>query len=564
MTEAKTSKRWTPTKVGVLLLAALLLADYLYTAWTWIGWNSRSALGQDPFLAYALALREGGALPFGNDHPLYPAILSLWVRRDPASFTWSKLFSMACGLFTVVATWRIGRSMFGAAAGLLAAAWLSANWILLSLSASLRAEVLLPPLFLLAWYATWKGFAEEKERWWFAAGAFGGLAYLAKGTGLLFVAAWAAAWAAASLREPRLWRRGLWYLAGFAPPAAGLWWANRELFGDAARNFSIQHAMWLESWWELPGKDWKELTFASYLQEHGWGGLLRREAEGIRVFAPLFAACLSPAESFPVLRLLRWPALAAVLGALWRTRGAVGAALRERGEARFTAALFGLFFLLFAWYHQVSPSERFVGPLAPVALLLLAAAMVKAAEPAFVRLRSAGRPALAAGVLLLGANLGLKAAEWGWASPFETDRPLDCYRRAMGWLEERKGPALYGPSADLPRWLLASTDGIVEAPERGAPRLVDWLEERNAERAVVDWDMARLPIFADHFEPVGERGVRLKALLPGWRLAAVDGHEPPHLLLLEKEPASTGTGRPGSAGGRGSRAPRSSGKGRRG
>jgi 4-amino-4-deoxy-L-arabinose transferase-like glycosyltransferase len=531
MTEAISLRKSTLNRLVPYALVLVFALDYLYSAWVWIGWNSRPALGQDVWLKYALALREGGDLPLGNDLPLYPALLSLWVRRAPEAFTWSKLFSLAVGAFTLAAVYRIGRRLFGKGPALLAAAALSVDWLFLSLSMSLRAEVLLPPLFLLAWYTAWRGFEETKSagRWWFASGLFAGLAYLTKGTGPIFAAAFAVG--LACCRKGRL--RGAWYAAGFLPFAAALWWANRAMFGDAAHHFSIQHAVWLDSWWELSGKNVADLTFSNYLKAQSWLDLLKREGSGIASFAPLALSCLSPGDSFPVSHLLRWPALAAAAWAGWHARRRwLGALRRLDARAWMTASLFAAFFFLFSWYHQVSPSERFVGPLAPIAFLLLGAALWEAGAPL------ARRPAvlLGAGALLAGftaLSLFIKVREWGVPDVFAADRLEPAYARAIDWASTRGGTVVFGPSSELPSYLLTPGTAPAPLPERaGAEGLEQWLERSGARAAVVDKDMASNPILAGFIVPEGERGIRVERLPAGWRLTEM---EEGRVALLEKD-----------------------------
>lgn len=526
-------------------LAAVFLADYLYTAWTWVAWNRHSGLAQDPWLLYALAVREGRSVPMGNDLPLYPFILSLWAGRDPSAFTWSKLFSLGWSAATLVAFYRVGGSLFDRRAALLAALLLSVNWIFLSLSMSLRAEVLLPLLFLMNWYCVWRGFSEDRGAWWLGAGTFAGLACLTKGTGTLLAVSWAGALMAASVRDRSLWRRAPWFLLGFLPLAAVLWWGNLKIFGDPTYNFSVRHAMWLDSWWDLPNRSMEELTLAGYVASHGWTGVLSRIFTGMAQFAPVSLACLAPSDSFPLPYLLRWPLLIVAAASLWGARGQARDALRGLGGgAWFTALLLSVFFVLFSWYHQVSSSERFIAPLAPIVLLLLARAAVlswDALLPRLERIRDGKHWltwALGALVAFAAVATVVKAVEWGLSDPFSEDRPPACYREAYAWVDGRAEPVLYGPSGDLPTWLLKSSPPMVRVPRKADPPadLSAWLAERKVRRAVVDWDMADGPFLSRHFEPAGDQGIRIKRPLPGWDLAYVDPHHrPPHLVLLLRQ-----------------------------
>ncbi len=522
-------------------LAAVVFAEYLFTSWTWLAWNRLPGLGQDVWLMGALAVREGTGLAMGNDHPLYTFILSLWAGRTPAVFTLSKFFSFVVMAATLGATYRVGRELFGRPAGVLAAALLSVNWIILSLSMSLRAEVLLPLFFLLYWYCVWRGF-KESGWWWLGGGVFAGLAFLTKGTGTLLAAAWVCGLLAGLLRDRGLLRKAPWFLAGYLPLAALLWWGNSVLFDDAGYNFSVRHAMWLDSWEDLPNRTAAELTLGGFVARHGLTGVLSRLCAGILRFVPVSLSCLSPAESFPLAYVLRWPLLAAGAASLWRARRRILESLKRwEGPAWFTLSLWGIFFVLFAWYQQVSSSERFIGPLNPMLSILAAAVLVRGGRDFYdtvLKGRDVRRYTLWAvrgGVGLALIVLAIKVFNWGLLNPFVSDRPAACYRYVHAQVDGAPGPVLFGPSGELTIWYLKSPPPTVAIPEGEAPAdLAVWLKERNIRRVVVDWDMASRPFLRTHFRSAGDRGVAMTRMIPGWRVVYIDGrHSPPHVIMLE-------------------------------
>lgn len=520
---------------------ALFLLEYLYTSWTWLAFNRRPGLDQDVWLEAALAVREGRGLAMGNDHPLYTALLSLWAGRTPEVFTFSKLLSLAVLCATLGLAYRAGKSLFNRETGLLAAAFLSVNWIVFSLSFSLRAEVLLPPLFLCHWYCAWRGFRGD-GRWWLGAGLFAGLAYLTKGTGTLLVLAWAAACLAVLLKDRSILRKVPWFLGGYLPLAAALWWGNRELFGDATYNFSVRHAVWLDSWDEVGRRGAQELTFAGYVARHGTGGVLRRLVSGAAAFLPVSLSCLSPAEAFPAAHALRWPLAAYLAAAVLNARERAAAAVRRMdGAVLYSLFLYAVFYLLFGWYQQVSSSERFIGPLNPILAVLLAAAGVsfwRARIAGFLRSRRArayGASAAAGSALLCASALVMKASAWGFLNPFREDRPLPCYAEAYRLLDGGRRSTVFGPSGELTAWFLFSPPPRVMPPEEKPEDLAKWLEDNGAARLAVDWDMAEKPAWAGHFRREGEQGVRMTAPLPGWSVVYRDlHHAPPHLLVLDR------------------------------
>lgn len=520
--------------------ALVFLSNWLLTAYSWLTWNKRPALGQDSFLLYALDFKEKGALTLGNDHPLYPIILSLWASRAPAAFTWSKFFSFAWGLATLLLVWRLGSRLFGRRAALLGAVLLSVNWVFLSLSMSLRAEVLLPLLFFLSWACAWLGFREDR-RWFLAAGLAAGAATLTKGTGTVLALCWAAAFVPAAWRDRSLVKGVGWYLGGFLVTAGLLWWANWAVLGDPFYNYSTRHAFWLDTWWDSSTMPLAEQTFSGFVARHGWAGLPVRLFKGMAAFAPVWLATLAPAATFPIPFLARWPLAAGGLWCLWRVRATARGALRRLdGAALYTAALPAAFFVLFSWYHQVSPSERFVAPLSPMLFLLVAAAALPEARRLWdwSERRWPGRHVAAAAlgllVLVTGVETGIKAAVWGVSNPFTNDAPEPCYAEAMAWVAGRGGKVLYGPSADLSTYPLPQPSVVFGVPDGPPPPdLGAWLASNGLRSAVVDWDMARMPFLSGAFESLPEGGVRVIALPKGWQIAGQDAHHtPPHLLLL--------------------------------
>jgi hypothetical protein len=187
----------------------------------------------------------------------------------------------------------------------------------------------------------------------------------------------------------------------------------------------------------------------------------------------------------------------------------------------------------------VSPSERFVGPLNPIVLLLLSSAVWTALD----RLSGVRRlakdyaaPVAALASCFLALGLALKARDWGAANPFALDRLEPCYQTAVEWASTRGGDVVYGPSADLPSWLLSSGVRPLPFPERGPKGgFGAWLEDSTANAAVVDWDMASQPFLEGFIEEQGDRGVRVLRIPAGWKVAAADKeHDPPRLVLLER------------------------------
>ena len=195
-------------------------------------------------------------------------------------------------------------------------------------------------------------------------------------------------------------------------------------------------------------------------------------------------------------------------------------------------------FVLFAWYHQISSSERFIGILNPIVFVLLAGAAVRGWDVLQPRLGSRapfwGKTALAllSGTLL--ASFGVKAATWGLAHPFETDRPLACYRDVFDRVDGASG-VIYGHSGDLSFYQFEKPRQSTSIPKGPAPDdLSVWLNERG-KMFVVDWEMAGTSFLSRHFDSVTDHSVRLVNPIKGWTVSYADPHHThPHVLVLTR------------------------------
>jgi hypothetical protein len=252
---------------------------------------------------------------------------------------------------------------------------------------------------------------------------------------------------------------------------------------------------------------------------------------------------LAPDAGFPAAHTLRWFLFAAGLAAAWACRSRIRRSLTSvDGGAWFTTFLYGGFFVLFAWYHQVSSSERFIGVLNPIVFVLLGGALVGGWDELRPRFESVlgersefwTKAFLGCWLLVTGMTVWIKASTWGLARPFATDRPLACYAEVYRKVDGAER-LLYGPSGDLPTYQFETRPKTFEIPEGSAPEsLGAWLDER-ADLAVVDGEMAEKPFLSAHFESLEDRRVRLKSDIPGWTVEYADAHhEPPHVLVLRR------------------------------
>jgi|GEM_PF-3799216 len=140
-----------------IALLSFLVIDFILTSIHFIGFNRYADRFQSLILSNAISVKEGTYHYDGNYSPLYFWFLSLLASRGYEFFTLAKIVSLLTVLFSilisVVISYRLEKPSWK-----ITAFWLLGNWTCLALSFHLRAEVLLLPLFVGAWYFSALGF----------------------------------------------------------------------------------------------------------------------------------------------------------------------------------------------------------------------------------------------------------------------------------------------------------------------------------------------------------------------------------------------------------------------
>ncbi len=340
--------------------ANLELALRVHEAGGWTGWITDCLSG-----SYMEA----------NRHPLVPLLLHPWARREARFFDAARLL---CGILAAT-----GWTLFflvlvrkdGIKTALAAAACLALIPDTARFAITVGPECLLPQFCGTAWLLL---SVDDRRAAW-AAGALLGLAYLLKGSALLFaVCCLAGAWLGKAPRK-NLLRAG----AGFLAAASPLILRNLIVYHDPFYNVSTRHVLWLDSWWEFWPLDWAG-TLATIGPAHYFGGH-------------------SPLEA-----LLRWlNGLLEVGGVVlqaWSPGGAVGAflfltaagwGLARNGSLPLKSAALSVlagFWAAFAWYAPIGVYSRFLYPLLPIAAVFAGKAVLDCSGriPAKGRLAAAG------------------------------------------------------------------------------------------------------------------------------------------------------------------------------
>lgn len=539
-------------RLALALLLFCILGRFLTVGLEEVRANSNSsAYDQRSFLNLGLKIRAGRKLTDGNRHPLYPALLALFARREWAYFTGAKLLSLGLGTLSLLLIFWLIQRLRGTEVALGVTLLLSVNQAFVHESSHVMAESLLLGLFFLAWYLTVRGF--ERGRLWVAAGAAAGLAYLTKATGqLLPIACLPTMLLICGRGIRRIWRDVVGYLAAYSLIAAPLWAYNLAHYGNPFYNYSTAHVMWFDHWEDkyaqgpLP-------TLGSYLLAHSPTEMLSRFWSGLgRVLSMWGEAALPRGRGTGPWQISPWWG-ALFIGGL-AAKAAYGA-YRARRDHRLAwvacaGALFLLFTLLFAWYAQVYVAPRFLMPLMPIFYLL-------GLEGVRWLGRLLRRPQILQRWAYLSLALGL-AAWLGWGSrdalrqmgrdPFLLDRERNAEAEVLlTWLEGRIAPGtdiLWGPSNSLPSWRYEGTLDFREFPSDMADweELRAYVQARGACYAIVDdQTVIRRKELLGPFFDIWDSRVSLRAFPPGWALTYVQPGLPCRwcvFQLLDQRPIS--------------------------
>ena len=503
----------------IILLGLFFLV--ISTQFIMVGWNrmllaSNSSDGdQNTYLQMALDLREQGTLSDGVRTPLYPALLAFFAKRDWAFFTWGKILSLSFGLLTVWATYKVGTEMFDRPTGMLAAFLLSINKEFILHSTVVLAEALLSLLVLLTWFVMIKALRHPQEtKRWMLAGLLAGLTYLAKGTGLLFVLCFMLT--ATLLYSYRIWaRRQFWaFIGSLILVSLPLWTFNWFVFGSPIYNMAINNVMWMDSAEEKYVLDQAELpTLQTFLQEKDLSEIWGRLWDGLLAMRFFFFKSLWPTRTVDQFLLAGGLDVVLAIGVVLSLifgRRLWPAIKRNRAGLLLSATIFATFYVLFGWYFSaVDTAIRFIVPLSPFLLLLIAAALIHLFRLFYFHPTIPSWTKLGGYVVLL--LLFLWGGRWfaiNWLSNagaidrdlFVADAEFNSYyEQSLRWAlighddAEELVRILWGPSHNLPIWRQNDRFEPVSTPVdvESVARLQQFMTAEAITYIIVDEDMAR-------------------------------------------------------------------------
>lgn len=526
--------------VGVALAVAFIIAAFFAAVIPLAYANVRSAdWDQRDYMKIALWITHGGAMTDGNRHPLYPALLTLFARRDMGFFTTGKLLSIGLGGLGLLLVFWVARHYVGNVGALVVTMLLMLNGEYRTAAGYVDVEVLLTPLFFAAWHAA--GVAAQRitrnesgaVRAAILAGILSGLCYLAKGTGLVLPVLFGASLLV--FLGMRVWRpKAVWaFAAAFALLALPLWIHNTRHYGSPAYNVNTTRYIWLNNWESSYTYDEGELpTFRTYLQTHTPGEVLERLWNGLSLVAP--------GQWYTAARPV-------ILGdALWAQWGSIVIGLAVLGGVTYRTArnwpiygphyvlsVVGLlaFLVLFAFYHPIGDdAARFIVPWAPVMYM----APLWLLKPHLTPPQRA-KAGAAVGVMVCLVAAGLTLLRHTDALPQLMTMRVHDQQASAGTVQlmqdilDRTQPGerfILGPTHALAEWLTYDRDvRAIPQVRQNWPSFTTWLVKHEVRVIALDresWE--RRQILLDDYWRLTEAGLTATSLPPGWTLVRPESY----------------------------------------
>jgi hypothetical protein len=295
-----------------------------------------------------------------NRHPLYPMILSGFIKHEAVDFAKAKILNLAVGLMLILGVFFLSQSLWGAEVGCLSALFLGVSPAMIYLSSQATPDLLFAGLYFVS-LAILMRFSERCLAG-LAYGVMCGLAYLTKGNGhfLLLPALVLGLWnhQRAFLKKPHFYM----VLFGFALTSSFLIFRNLLVFHDPFHNVNGK-VFWLDRWSDYyllsSGPEWGRVGLSWYLSHHSFAEILLRLFHGIQSTGMMLLLSMGPGPRSALAASGVMLLVLALYGLVLKWRDG------HRSQVMVVASMGCLFFLLFSWYDQpVHANVRFIFPVA--------------------------------------------------------------------------------------------------------------------------------------------------------------------------------------------------------
>jgi len=445
---------------------------------------------------------------------------------------------MFAGAAAVVITFFVMGRLFGPLTGILTTFLLILNPLFLEYSSSVACETLLICFVLLWWYFTVRGFKHGKA--WIAAGAFAGLAFLTKGTGLFLPIGFI--FAGLFMRKLRLFKDKFFWLffLAFVFVSFPLLARNTVLYKNPVYNKAADSVyLWSDSTEDRYSLDpaRRRPTIITYFTTHTPWDILQRVAEGMEAEARVVLQTIGPRG----LKLYHIPFFM-VLFLLFLV-----AYIKDPRRERkiITATTFIFFFLFFSWY--LTRGYRFILPLVPI-IYAYVAVSASGLFRWFLEKKVKRRWSLDAFqwlsllLILLSASLIVpKLCSGNFSNPLSPVEVPQDYLTLLSWMKKNIAGNLYykGPDHDYQvEWLIGTS-----ALHRSIPFTLSFAELKGAvnEQGIkyifitkqIYW--RRNFLFMPYFTYDKIKGLESLSEIEGWKLVFKDPYYPVDYLVYEAE-----------------------------
>jgi hypothetical protein len=301
-----------------------------------------------------------GRVTEDNRHPLYPMLLSGFMKYEPGDFARAKSLNLAVGLAFIFFGFLLSYLLWGGAVGCLTALFLGVSSVMIYLSSQATPDL----LFAFFYFASLAVLMKFSGRYpgWLAYGVTCGLAYLTKGNAYLLLLP-ALVWGLwnrkrAFLTQPHFYMM----LLGFAFISSFLIFRNLLVFHAPFHNMNSK-VFWLDGWPEYfvlsSGPEWGRVGLFWYLSQHSFSQILVRLFHGIQSTGTMLVFSMGTGSGGCLM----------ASGVVMLGLALFGLALKwrdgHRQQVMVVGCMGGLFFLLFSWYDQaVGGDVRFMFPVA--------------------------------------------------------------------------------------------------------------------------------------------------------------------------------------------------------
>jgi hypothetical protein len=539
-------------KLSTGIYFALLLAAFFSGSLYYIGTTELAGDGES-YLTLATHIKSGeGSVLYqiNNYYPekgfmfpdcfwfsAYNFILAPFASNTPDFFIASKIITMIIALAALLSFYYITDKLFGRKTALLSSAIMAVNCSFLFFSAIPRVEALFIIFVMFSAMFAIKGF--ENNKLWIWAGAFGGLAYLTKGTGLLYLGIFFISAFIVNKFKILKNKYFYFYILAFFIIISPMMARNAADYGNPLFHCASSHILWEESIEESKTAYFdNKPTMQTYLKTHSAGDIAGRILRGAFVTTPFKLMKLFELDIFSNILTIKFVSeKLSIITALISTAIMLGALLgfvksRNKGAKAYIGSLIFVTLCFYIWLAPITSSKKHIFTILPFTAMFFSwtlTAKLKLNEKQIITI-SGIMLLLSAGFYLSQGipnplesyNIspeGYEIIKWmADNTDFSKDVILECNRNYhYNWIYQRK--MLFIPVAG------------------NFSELEDHMKTFNVTYAMICSDYQDMKVnkkaFDEKFFYQEPKGLQAKGSIPGWTLVKSDDALPVDYLIYK-------------------------------